>query len=67
MQKHTKIRRCGGSLGCTIPNDFVNIFGLVIGDSMHWEIADGRVTVEFFKVARERQQTTTELQASVDT
>ena len=52
MQTYTTIRRNGGSTITAIPPEFVNVFGLIRGDSIHWEIEAGKVTIEFYKAIR---------------
>jgi antitoxin component of MazEF toxin-antitoxin module len=52
MQKYTTIRKTGGSIVSAIPPEIVNVFGLIPGDSIHWEIDGGKITIEFYKAVR---------------
>ena len=46
------LRKVGGSLTLSLPQEVIRTYRLSVGDTIRWDVRDDGITIQFFKVTR---------------
>ena len=57
------LRKVGGSLTLSLPQEVIRTYRLSVGDTIRWDVRDDGITIQFFKVTRVVTETVARLPA----
>ena len=46
------LRKVGGSLTLSLPQEVIRAYRLSVGDTIRWHVGEDKITIQFFKVTR---------------